>query len=98
MLDYDFEQSIGFWMIGAAHAYQKAVTGEISPQGITFRQAQVLGFLALEQALSQKLFRDDDFLESYGFLRNPINKSNPDGFPVGFANGRAADGIFRARS
>ena len=49
-------------------------------------------FLALEQAHSQKLFRDDDFLESYGFLRNPINKSNPDGFPVGFANGRAADG------
>ncbi len=50
-------------------------------------------FLALEQAHSQKLFRDDDFLESYGFLRNPVNKSNPDGFPVGFANGRAPDGV-----
>lgn len=53
MLEYDFEESIGFWMIGAAHAYQKAVTDEIAPQGITFRQAQVLGCLALEQALSQ---------------------------------------------
>ena len=53
MLDYDFEQSIGYWMIGASSAYQKAVTEEIAPHGITFRQAQVLGFLALEREMSQ---------------------------------------------
>ena len=53
MLEYDFEQSIGYWLITAAHAYQRAVQDEVAPHGITFRQCQVLGYLALEGPLSQ---------------------------------------------
>lgn len=53
MLEYDFEQSIGYWLITAAHAYQRAVQDEVAPHGITFRQCQVLGYLALEGSLSQ---------------------------------------------
>jgi MarR family transcriptional regulator for hemolysin len=53
MLEYDFEQSVGYWMHQGAQAYQRALTEEIAPHGITFRQAQVLGLLALQEALSQ---------------------------------------------
>jgi MarR family transcriptional regulator for hemolysin len=53
VLEYDFEQSAGFWLCTTWLAYQRAINEELAPQGITFRQAQVLGSLALEGELSQ---------------------------------------------
>ncbi len=53
MLDYDFENSVGFWVCQASHAFQRAFNEELAPQGVTYRQAQVLGCLALEGRLSQ---------------------------------------------
>ena len=53
MLHYDFEESIGFWLSRAWNSYEKAVNLELTPRGITFRQAQVLGYLAYEGDLSQ---------------------------------------------
>jgi MarR family transcriptional regulator, transcriptional regulator for hemolysin len=53
VLQYDFEESIGFWLVRAWNAYERALNAELTPRGITFRQAQVLGFLALEGDLSQ---------------------------------------------
>lgn len=53
MLEYDFENSVGFWVCQASHALQRAFNEELAPQGVTFRQAQVLGCLALEGRLSQ---------------------------------------------
>jgi MarR family transcriptional regulator for hemolysin len=53
VLDYDFDNSVGFWIMTAAHEYQRAVNDELAPTGITYRQAQVLGFLALAGPLSQ---------------------------------------------
>jgi len=53
MLQYDFEQSIGYWVTLAAHAIHRALDEELAPQGITFRQSQVLAWLALEGELSQ---------------------------------------------
>jgi MarR family transcriptional regulator for hemolysin len=53
MLEYDFENSAGFWICTAAHDYQQAFNEELAPQGITFRQAQVLGCLALAGPLAQ---------------------------------------------
>jgi MarR family transcriptional regulator for hemolysin len=53
VLEYDFEQSVGYWLITAAHAFQWALNEELAPQGITFRQAQVLGCLAMAGKLSQ---------------------------------------------
>jgi MarR family transcriptional regulator for hemolysin len=50
---YDFEESVGYWLTMATQAYHRAVADELAPQGITFRQAQVLGWLALEGDLSQ---------------------------------------------
>jgi MarR family transcriptional regulator for hemolysin len=53
VLDYDFENSVGYWVCQAAHVLQRAFNEELAPQGVTFRQAQVLGCLALEGRLSQ---------------------------------------------
>lgn len=53
MLEYDFENSVGFWICRASHEFQRAFNEELAPQGVTFRQAQVLGCLALEETLSQ---------------------------------------------
>jgi MarR family transcriptional regulator for hemolysin len=53
VLEYDFENSVGFWICQASHALQRAFNEELAPQGITWRQCQVLGCLALEGPLSQ---------------------------------------------
>jgi MarR family transcriptional regulator, transcriptional regulator for hemolysin len=53
VLDYDFENSVGYWVCQASHALQRAFNEELAPQGVTYRQAQVLGCLALEGQLSQ---------------------------------------------
>jgi MarR family transcriptional regulator for hemolysin len=53
VLDYDFENSVGYWICQASHAFQRAFNEELAPQGVTYRQAQVLGCLALEGRLSQ---------------------------------------------
>jgi MarR family transcriptional regulator for hemolysin len=52
-LEYDFEESIGYWIVLSSQAFQKALNDELTPHGITFRQSQVLGWLALEGELSQ---------------------------------------------
>ncbi len=53
MLKYDFEESIGYWLTLAHHAYIAELKDQLAPQGITFRQAEILAWLALEGPLSQ---------------------------------------------
>jgi MarR family transcriptional regulator for hemolysin len=53
MLHYDFEESIGAWLTLATQTYHRAVSDELAPHGITYRQSMVLGWLALEGDLSQ---------------------------------------------
>lgn len=53
MLEYDFQSSVGHWICMTAHIYQRVINEELMPQGITYRQCQVLGWLALEGDLSQ---------------------------------------------
>lgn len=52
-LEYDFENSIGCWLITSSQAYQKAVNDELAPQGITFRQCQLLALLSMFGPISQ---------------------------------------------
>jgi MarR family transcriptional regulator, transcriptional regulator for hemolysin len=52
-LHVDFEDSIGYWLTLATQAYHRAVSDELEPHGITYRQSMVLGWLALEGELSQ---------------------------------------------
>ena len=53
MLNYDFQSSIGYWICTAAHQFERSMNHELTPEGITFRQCQVLACLALEGNLSQ---------------------------------------------
>lgn len=53
MLDYDFDQSIGYWLVATNQAYSRAFNELLAPHGVTFRQAQLLGWLALEGPMSQ---------------------------------------------
>ena len=52
-LPLDIEESIGYWLTLTTQAYHRAVSEELEPHGITYRQSMVLGWLALEGALSQ---------------------------------------------
>ena len=52
-MHYDFEESVGFWLTLTTQAYHRAVSDELAPHGITYRQSVVLGWLALEGELSQ---------------------------------------------
>ena len=47
MIEYDFEQSIGYLVCSTSQAFQNALNEELRVQGITFRQWQVLACLAL---------------------------------------------------
>jgi len=53
MQQYDFEESVGYWITMTSHSYQGALNQELIPYGITFRQFQVIGWLVYEGPLSQ---------------------------------------------
>tara|TARA_R110002095_G_scaffold173545_2_gene150917 strand:+ start:2051 stop:2506 length:456 start_codon:yes stop_codon:yes gene_type:complete len=53
MMQYDFEESVGYWITITSHFYQDALNQELLPYGITFRQFQVIGWLVYEGPLSQ---------------------------------------------
>jgi len=53
VLHYDFEESVGYWLTVTTQLYHRALQAELAPHGITFRQAQVLGWLAVDGELSQ---------------------------------------------
>jgi MarR family transcriptional regulator for hemolysin len=53
VLQYDFENSAGYWICRSAHLFERAMNEELAPRGITYRQCQVLGWLAFEGDLSQ---------------------------------------------
>ena len=52
-MDYDFEESVGYWVTLASLAIRRALNEKLTPHGITCRQSQVLGWLVLEGELSQ---------------------------------------------
>ncbi len=53
MLEHDFQASVGYWLCTSAHAMQRALNKELAPLGITFRQWQVLAWLAIDGTLVQ---------------------------------------------
>ena len=63
MQKYDFEESIGYWLTLSYQAYMRALQQALAPQGITFRQAQVLGWLVAEGPLSQRDLADRMLIE-----------------------------------
>ena len=53
MLQYDFDESMGYPVMMTSHAFGCALNEDLARHGITFRQWQVLAWLALETELSQ---------------------------------------------
>lgn len=53
MLDYDFQNSVGHWICSAARLVERSMNTELEPEGITFRQCQVLAWLSRDGALPQ---------------------------------------------
>lgn len=53
MLEFDFEESIGYWICSTSHAIRRALNLELDRQGITYRQWEVLCWIAMEGELSQ---------------------------------------------
>ncbi len=53
MLPFDFQNNLGHWICMTAHQYKRAMNEELSHYGITFRQCQVLSWLAMEGDISQ---------------------------------------------
>lgn len=53
MLQYDFEQSVGYWMTMATQSIRRALTVRLAEEQITLRQWEVLAWLATNPELSQ---------------------------------------------
>ena len=53
MLEYDFDKSVGYWVVSTGHAIRRALDEELSLAGITFRQWEVLAWIALDGRPSQ---------------------------------------------
>ena len=53
MLEYDFQNSVGHAICMTAHRFSRAMNEKLVPQGITYRQCQILGWLAFNGAMTQ---------------------------------------------
>jgi MarR family transcriptional regulator for hemolysin len=70
LLTYDFEASVGYWLLRTAREYERAVNAELAPHGITFRQCQVLGWLALELVTQLDRMESDGWIERVACSRD----------------------------
>lgn len=46
MLQYDFDESVGYWVFSTAHEIYRAMNEELAAHGITYRQWEVLAWLS----------------------------------------------------
>ncbi len=53
MLQFDFENSIGYWVFATAHELACAMNAELQAHGITYRQWEVLAWLSYAGEMSQ---------------------------------------------
>jgi MarR family transcriptional regulator for hemolysin len=53
VLEYDYENSVGYWVMSANHAMRRALEAELAEERITIRQWEVLTWLSLEGHLTQ---------------------------------------------
>lgn len=53
VLEYDFQSDLGYWVHMTAHRFEWAMNAELAGEGITYRQCQILAWLAMEGEKSQ---------------------------------------------
>lgn len=88
MLEHDFEESIGYWVCRTSRALEQALNEELTPHGITYRQWQVLCWLAIDGPLTQRELADRlrveaptvvgilDSMERRGWIRREAAKGD----------------------
>jgi MarR family transcriptional regulator, transcriptional regulator for hemolysin len=58
VLQFDFDESLGYWVCSTSHALRRALNAELAKEGITYRQWEVLARIALQGELSQTELAD----------------------------------------
>jgi MarR family transcriptional regulator for hemolysin len=53
LLQYNFDESVGYWICTTSHAMRRALDAELAREKITLRQWEVLAWIALEGEQSQ---------------------------------------------
>lgn len=53
MLQFDFENSVGYWIFATAHELSCAMNEELQAHGITYRQWEVLAWISVAGEMSQ---------------------------------------------
>jgi DNA-binding MarR family transcriptional regulator len=53
MLQFDFEDSVGYWVFATWHELCRAMNEELSAHGITYRQWEVLAWISMAGEQSQ---------------------------------------------
>jgi MarR family transcriptional regulator for hemolysin len=89
MADYDFDESIGYWLTITTQAWHRVMINHLAPEGITYRQMHVIGWLKHSGDLSQgelarkmmieppTLVRILDRMEAVGLIRrldDPVDR------------------------
>jgi DNA-binding MarR family transcriptional regulator len=64
VLEYDYENSVGYWVATANHAIRRALEAELARERITIRQWEVLTWLSLEGELTQAELAERMFVEA----------------------------------
>lgn len=63
MLEYDFENSVGYWVFATTHELCRAMNAELSAHGITYRQWEVLAWISKTGCQSQSELAERMFIE-----------------------------------
>jgi MarR family transcriptional regulator for hemolysin len=58
VLQFDFDESLGYWVCSTSHSLRRALNAELAKEGITYRQWEVLARIALGGELSQSELAD----------------------------------------
>jgi len=53
MQSYDFDESLSYWVVSTSQAVHRRLNELLMPEGITFRQSHVIGWLAHSGPMSQ---------------------------------------------
>ena len=81
MLEYDWENSVGFFICATSHALRKALGQELSQEGITLRQFEVLACISCKGCQSQQEVAGCLGIEAHT-LAGVLNRMERDGLLI----------------
>lgn len=81
MLQYNFDESVGYWVTIASQAVRRVLGQRLSEQDLTLRQWEVLAMLACNSELSQTQMADRMGIEP-ATLAGVVNRMERDGWII----------------